>query len=465
MLTTDALARGNTPLSAAFLSELLDDAFVKFRQQLDDLVSSAQESGMSPSKFQEFTAGLSAASSAVALSALVATIEAADSASATVDHNGQSCRFKEVSQKQWLTPFGLATVNRRYYASDDSACSVVPLDAQCGMTGRFMTPEVEEMVAFACSMMTPCEVEQIMTKALPVAPSSTAIKRAIRDVGEFLEQNGDAVEERVARDAPLSDEGAHLVVSWDGVMVPIRGDKKTMWKEAGAGRLSIYDPPTMDEPRPTLLDSRYLARMPETGMTTLIDQVAVRVADLRGQRSFEHLAIICDGKDSIWHTAHKREEFDGAVLILDFYHATQSLSAAANAIFGEDTPEAGRWFKKWRERLLLDIDAANNLLRALKRYRKTLPANSDADDVVRRAIKHFGKNRDRMRYSTFIAMGLPIGSGHIESAAKNIIAHRLKRSGMRWSIDGGQRVLNIRTLVKDGRWTTAWHEYLDRRAA
>jgi hypothetical protein len=76
--------------------------------------------------------------------------------------------------------------------------------------------------------------------------------------------------------------------------------------------------------------------MPETGMTTLIDQVATRVADLCAKRSFDHVAIICDGKDSIWNTAEKRDEFEGAVLILDFYHASQSLSAAANAIFGED---------------------------------------------------------------------------------------------------------------------------------
>ncbi|MBK8974671.1 MAG: hypothetical protein IPM29_01985 [Planctomycetes bacterium] len=90
-------------------------------------------------------------------------------------------------------------------------------------------------------------------------------------------------------------------------------------------------------------------------------------------------------------------------------------------------------FEKRRERPLLDDNGVDNLLRALKRYAKLLPADSDAHDVVSRAIKHFARNRERMRYGTFLAMGLPIGSGHVESAAKNIVAHRLKRSGMRWS--------------------------------
>ncbi|MBK8976557.1 MAG: hypothetical protein IPM29_11625 [Planctomycetes bacterium] len=122
-----------------------------------------------------------------------------------------------------------------------------------------------------------------MTKALPVAPSSTAIKRVIRDVGDFFEKRGDEVEEVIARDAPLADS-ANLVISWDGVMVPVRGDGKTEWKEAGIGRISAYDPPTDGETRPQLRDSRYFARMPETGMKTLIDQVAARVAALREER-------------------------------------------------------------------------------------------------------------------------------------------------------------------------------------
>lgn len=464
MVQTVVLACDDESLSAASLSERLDDAVVKFRRQLDRLVSSFEVSGPKPTGFQDLTTGLRAASSAVALSALVATLEAMDAAHASVEHEGRQHRFKGIAPKQWLTAFGLATVSRRYYSADAEPGGVVPLDMQCGMTDRFMTPEVEEMVAFACSALTPCEVEKLMTKALPVAPSSTAIKRVIRDVGDFFEKHGDEVEEVIARDAALADS-ADLVISWDGVMVPVRGDGKTEWKEAGVGRISAYDPPSDGETKPQLRDSRYFARMPEAGMKTLIDQVAARVAALREERPPRHVAIICDGKDSIWTTAEKREEFVGAVLILDFYHAAQSLSGAAQAIFGQDTPEAARWFEKRREQLLLDDDGVDNLLRALKRYAKLLPADSGVHDVVRRAIKHFARNRERMRYSTFLAMGIPIGSGHVESAAKNIVAHRLKRSGMRWSGEGGQRVLNLRVLVKDGRWPVAWQDYLGRRAA
>ena len=61
-----------------------------------------------------------------------------------------------------------------------------------------------------------------------------------------------------------------------------------------------------------------------------------------------------------------------------------------------------------------------------------------------------------MCYAEFAEMGLPIGSGNVESAAKNIVQARLKRSGMRWSRDGGQHVLDLRTYLKSGRWEIMW---------
>lgn len=273
------------------------------------------------------------------------------------------------------------------------------------------------------------------------------------------------VEEHVAATAPLNAEGPSLVVSWDGVMVPVREPDATAWKEAGVGRVSVYGEPDEQDGRPPLLDSRCFARMPEAGMKTLIDEIVSCVATTRAQRPIERVAVICDGKDSIWKAAASCRELDGSVFILDFYHASQTLAGAANAIFGDGTPEARRWFERRRGQLLVDADALTKLLRALRRYQRILPAGSDAADVVRRAIAHFKKNRRRMRYPEFIAQGLPIGSGHVESAAKNLVAQRLKRSGMRWSCVGGQRVLNIRTRVKEDRWDVAWEAYTSARAA
>jgi hypothetical protein len=61
-----------------------------------------------------------------------------------------------------------------------------------------------------------------------------------------------------------------------------------------------------------------------------------------------------------------------------------------------------------------------------------------------------------MRYPTFSAREFPIGSGAIESTAKNLIQQRQAQAGMRWSTRGAQAVASLRALHRSGRWPTFW---------
>ena len=46
------------------------------------------------------------------------------------------------------------------------------------------------------------------------------------------------------------------------------------------------------------------------------------------------------------------------------------------------------------------------------------------------------------------------------AAAKTLVGHRLKRSGMRWTRQGGQQILNLRVHVQSQRWEAFWNWYL-----
>ena len=48
-------------------------------------------------------------------------------------------------------------------------------------------------------------------------------------------------------------------------------------------------------------------------------------------------------------------------------------------------------------------------------------------------------------------MGLPIGSGMVESACKNVVAARLKQSGMMWGLPGATGILQVRASIKSRR--------------
>ena len=80
--------------------------------------------------------------------------------------------------------------------------------------------------------------------------------------------------------------------------------------------------------------------------------------------------------------------------------------------------------------------------------------NSRAD--LEREPDFFRKNRSRMRYRELRDRKLPIGSGVVESTNKALVACRMKGSGMRWSMAGGQAVSTFKALIKSGRFDRAW---------
>lgn len=453
MKNTDALTRSNKPHSATSPSGLAGDVAGKFEQELRQMVDGLGREELTPVRFREFLGGMRTLLAAIGREAVVQALEATDRARAYVEVSGRRARFRGLSEREWLTAFGKITVLRRTYRGDGvGGPNAVPLDDACGMGGRFMTPDVEEMAAFGMAMLTASEVEQILAKTLPEAPSSTAIQNATHRLGAEIEARRAAIETTVDDRAPLSTDGDVLVVSWDGVMTPMRESSDVAWREAGVASVSIYK---HGDEGPEKVDTRYLARMPESGMKTLLAQVADQVTRAKHAREFTGFAVVCDGKDTIWAAAAKLPVLADAVWILDFYHASENLMKAATAIFG-DGDEANRWHARLRGKLLLDSRAVENAMRTMRRCRHLTGANTKARKIVDNAIKDFRFHRDRMRYPDFIARGLPIGSGPVESAAKNLVQARMKRSGMRWSREGGQHVLDLRAFLKSNRWEPMW---------
>ncbi len=68
------------------------------------------------------------------------------------------------------------------------------------------------------------------------------------------------------------------------------------------------------------------------------------------------------------------------------------------------------------------------------------------------------KRRAFMDYATYLAKGLMIGSGIIESSHKRVIGQRLKQAGMHWSLEGANAMVHLRALrLSDGPgWGWLW---------
>ena len=57
-----------------------------------------------------------------------------------------------------------------------------------------------------------------------------------------------------------------------------------------------------------------------------------------------------------------------------------------------------------------------------------------------------------MQYQNYLEHGLLIGSGAMEAAHKNVLQHRLKLSGQRWTLAGLQQMTQLRVVYKSGKW-------------
>jgi len=141
-------------------------------------------------------------------------------------------------------------------------------------------------------------------------------------------------------------------------------------------------------------------------------------------------------------------------VILDFYHAATHLKEAADAVHGAETPHAKALFESWKTALKEDPQGAKKVIRAV-RYRRD-QAEGPARKTLTTVAKYLASMQSGMEYHAYKSMGLPIGSGVVEAACKTLVNERLKQSGMRWTIRGGQAILTLRSHMQSDRWENAW---------
>jgi hypothetical protein len=158
------------------------------------------------------------------------------------------------------------------------------------------------------------------------------------------------------------------------------------------------------------------------------------------------IVFLADGAEWIWDRIPTIANAD-SLCILDFYHACEHLAELCKDLYGEGTAESGKRFQRWRKKFLDGQVAA--FLRELKGIRDE--QTGAKRDIVQGHMNYFSTNKDRMHYDRYIAMRLPIGSGTIESACKNVIGARMKRSGMTWSPPGADGMLQIRASLASNR--------------
>lgn len=278
---------------------------------------------------------------------------------------------------------------------------------------------------------------------LKVSPET--VRQKTEGYGKELEVEQQRVSEQVAKTrqaaAPLDPAPGMLVVQTDGVMVRYLDG----WHEVKLGLVGGH------QDGKTVAPSYVAARLSVDAFGPRLAAEAARRGALevvawqgpvtqRGLAVLREVVVLGDGAIWIWHLA--AEHFGERIEIVDFYHASEHIWTVAKALYGEGTEKTKAWADE-RIRELFE-EGAEPVRAALAEAKAESPEQAE---ILRVERDYFRKNAARMDYPTFRARGLPIGSGAVESSAKNLVQQRMKRPGARWSDPGAQAVLNVRAQL------------------
>lgn len=147
------------------------------------------------------------------------------------------------------------------------------------------------------------------------------------------------------------------------------------------------------------------------------------------------------GDGAVWIERQARIHFPDSTFLLDLFHVCEYLGEAAEACAHKERPS--RWLRRQKNKLLKG--KADQLIEEL-RTKAEPPSVPDESAPVRNAHRYLSARIDQLNYPAALAQGLPVGTGMIESAHKQIIQKRLKGPGMAWLPSSANALIHARAL-------------------
>lgn len=373
---------------------------------------------------------------------------------------GGSARYVDRRAKTWTSALGPLSLERAYYHCAPCDAGFCPRDATLGLEDTTLSPAVTRMVGAVGAMVSFEEGHELLEELTGVHVSTKQVERTAEALGRQIAED----ERRVVKPPPAGTPKAPtMYLAMDGTGVPMRsselegragkqpdGSAKTrevklvtVWT---AERRDPRGIPMRDPGSVTYSAAIETAATPDTATT--LSPFAQRVDREARRCGFDQAprrVILGDGALWIWNLAE--ELFPGAVQIVDLYHAKGHLWDAAKAIYGAGSDLANQWAKQRRDEL--DTGEIDAILDALRIH----AANHQE---ARKCLDYVARNRQRMRYPHFRALGLCVSSGVVEAGCKLAIGTRLKRAGMRWTVAGADAIIALRCSRLNGRFDDFW---------
>lgn len=374
---------------------------------------------------------------------------------------GGPARYHDHRSKTLRTVVGPVEFERAYYLCPHCHQGYSPRDRELDVERQESSPGVRRMMALVGGETSFDRGREELEMLAGLEVTAKAVERQAEAIGvDIAKREQDQI--RRAKQLELPEVCAPVVpilyVEMDGTGIPVVKAET----EARAGKVegvpahtrevklgcvftqSGFDPegrPVRDEN-----STSYVAAV-ETA-----EQFGLRIyteAWRRGWSRAQKKVVIGDGAVWIWNLAD--QHFPGAIQIVDLYHARQHLWDLSAQLFPADQQRR----KGWMAYRLKHLEAGK-IEALVKTLGELRPPSPELAKVVSNEAEYFARNAERMRYPSFRAQGLFVGSGVVEAGCKEVIGSRLKRSGMFWTVRGANAIIALRCCLLNGSFEDYW---------
>jgi len=158
------------------------------------------------------------------------------------------------------------------------------------------------------------------------------------------------------------------------------------------------------------------------------------------------------GDGAEWIRLQAREVFGvQGTFTCDFFHVSEYLGAAA-PVCRPQAPE--RWRHTQQDRL--KRGALEKVVDELAQYLEPV-GTPEEHTPVRDGHRYLSNRTECLDYPRALKLGLPIGSGIIESGHRHVLQARLKKAGTAWIADHADQIANLRVLRANNQWQNFWN--------
>ncbi len=359
--------------------------------------------------------------------------------------------YKRKRHRQILTTFGKIDMERTMSQCSRCRQTKFTLDEALGLESYGRVSPMLKKISVLCAASWSYELAKyVLSEILGTDVISTEeIQKLSISISKDIEE--EEKEELEQTDLRFEYDGSAL----SRIYIDVDGGMVNSWDEANRmeGKAAVlWSKKIKVKGRNEIVDKFY------TGTFNNYEELVERVyCDLcrRTESRTEGVEVVIRGDGANWIRQMKKDYFQGALYILDWYHLVKKIGERLERAFEDEILREE--IEEDLKNLLYD-GKVKEAIDKLEELRGKLCV--EGQEAVERLIGYIQRNQEGMWYKEARERGMDIGVGTAEKAVDLVICRRFKQRGMIWTRRGANALVKIRLLVLNKRWNQYWESKL-----